>query len=80
MAARISANFTANSLPSRCSHSSPDGVNGRGAKEVAGFSFGETVEPEAELLLQGLFEKVAMLLPQRLVRFRAQRKDLIPHD
>jgi len=57
---------------------SSDGVNGRGAKEVAGLCFGETVEPEAELLVPELFEGVAMLLPQRLVRFRTQRKDLTP--
>jgi len=67
-----------NSLPSRLSHSISDGVNGRGAKEVACLGFGEGVEAEAEVLSPVLVEGDAMLLQQIVKGFGTQRKDLAP--
>lgn len=51
-----------NSLRSRFSHSSSDGVKARGTKEVAGLGLCEGVEPEAEAFLPVAFEGFAMLL------------------
>ena len=49
MRARMAAYSAWNSAPSRLSHSSSDGVNGRGAEEIAGFGLGEDVDAEADV-------------------------------
>jgi hypothetical protein len=63
-----------NSAPSRLSHSSSDGVNGRGAEEIAGFGLGEDVDAEADVVPPVFVEEFAMLLRERVKRLGAQRK------
>ena len=63
-----------NSAPSRLSHSSFDGVNGRGADEIAGFGLGEDVDAEADVVPPVVVEELAMLLRERVKRLGAQRK------
>jgi hypothetical protein len=49
MRARMAAYSALNSAPSRLSHSSSDGVNGRGAEEITGLGFDEDVDAEADV-------------------------------
>src|ERR1019366_271551 len=76
MRARMAAYSAWNSAPSRLSHSSSDGVNGRGAEEIAGFGFGEDVDAEADVVPPVFVEEFAMLLKERVKRLGAQRKYL----
>ncbi len=64
MRARMAAYSAWNSAPSRLSHSSSDGVNGRGAEEIAGLGFGEDVDAEADVVPPLIVEELAMLLGQ----------------
>jgi hypothetical protein len=65
-----------NSAPSRLSHSSSDGVNGRGAEEIAGLGFGEEVDAEADEVPPVVVEEFAMLLKERVKRLGTERKYL----
>jgi hypothetical protein len=76
MRARMAAYSAWNSAPSRLSHSSSDGVNGRGAEEIAGFGLGEDVDAEADVVPPVFVEEFAMLLRERVKRLGAQRKYL----
>ncbi len=76
MRARMAAYSAWNSAPSRLSHSTSDGVNGRGAEEIAGLGFGEDVDAEADVVPPVFVEEFAMLLRERVKRLGAQRKYL----
>ena len=75
MRARMAAYSAWNSAPSRLSHSSSDGVNGRGAQEIAGLGLGEDVDAEADVV-PPVFVEFAMLVRERVKRSGAKRKHL----
>ena len=75
MRARMAAYSAWNSAPSRLSHSSSDGVNGRGAQEIAGLGLGEDVDAEADVV-PPVFVEFAMLVRERVKRRGAKRKHL----
>ena len=63
--------------PSRLSHSSSDGVNGRGAEEITGAGFGDDVGAEADVVPPVFVEEFAMLLRERVKASR--RTAQLPH-
>jgi hypothetical protein len=65
-----------NSAPSRLSHSSSDGVNGRGAEQIAGLGLGEEVDAEADEVSPVVVERFAMLLGESVKRLGAECKYL----
>jgi hypothetical protein len=66
--ALISGYSRGNSLPSRLSHSSSDGVKGRGAAEVPCLGLGEEIDAETEVFPPLGVEGFAMLLSKSLKR------------
>jgi hypothetical protein len=76
MRARMAAYSAWNSAPSRLSHSNSNGVNGRGAEEIAGLGLGEEVDAEADVFLPVFVEEFAMLLRERVKRLGTERKCL----